>query len=211
MSALNAGPAAALAALLEYPGAGFRGALESALGALSAQAPAAAAALEPFAAFAAASSDTELEEAFTHTFDLNPSCALEIGWHLYGENYKRGEFLVEMRRLMRRLEVPEDKELPDHLSHVLAVLPLLETEQARELAEHKLLPALARIRKAAAGRPYDGVLRAIEVFFEGEGLSAVTGQTTAGGGAKGVDFTAVLRTPGDTITRTALNSEGEKS
>jgi nitrate reductase assembly molybdenum cofactor insertion protein NarJ len=85
-----------------------------------------------------------------------------------------------MRRLLRRLEVPEDKELPDHLSHVLAVLPLMEAEQARELAELKVLRALAKIRKAAAGLPYDAVLLAIEVFLAGEWLNAA-----AGPGAKG--------------------------
>ena len=168
MSTLSAGPLSELSALLSYPKAGFRDRFESARKSLAAQAPEAAAALEPFAALVAASSDTEMEEAFTQTFDLNPACALEIGWHLYGEEYKRGEFLVEMRRLMRRLGVPEDTELPDHLSHVLAVLPLMEREEARELATEKVLPALAKIRKAAAGHPYDGVLRAIEVFLEGE-------------------------------------------
>lgn len=168
MTEVGAGPIGELAALLSYPRAGFRGRFESARRSLSAEAPAAAAALEPFAAFVAASTDEELEEAFTQTFDLNPGCALEIGWHLYGEDYKRGEFLVEMRRLMRRLGVPEDAELPDHLSHVLSVLPLMEREQARELAAQKVLPALAKIRKAAADHPYDGVLRAIEVFLEGE-------------------------------------------
>ncbi len=168
MSALSVGPIGELAALLAYPRVGYRERFESARKSLSAQDPAVAAALEPFSAFVAASSDTELEEAFTQTFDLNAACALEIGWHLYGEDYKRGEFLVEMRRLMRRLGVPEDTELPDHLSHVLAVLPLMEGEQSRELAAQKVLPALAMIRKAAAGHPYDGVLRAIEVFLEGE-------------------------------------------
>ena len=163
-----AGPIAGLSALISYPRAGFRDQFERSRMSLSAEAPAAAAALEPFAAFVARSSDTELEEAFTQTFDLNPGCALEIGWHLYGENYKRGEFLVEMRGLMRRLGVTEDTELPDHLSHVLSVLPLMEAEQARELAERKVRPALAKMRKAAAGRPYDGVLRAIEVVLGGE-------------------------------------------
>ena len=168
MSTLIAGPLSELAALLSYPKAGFREQFEQARKSLSARAPEAAAALEPFAALVAANSDTDMEEAYTQTFDLNPACALEIGWHLYGEEYKRGEFLVEMRRLMRALGVPEDTELPDHLSHVLAVLPLMEREASRDMINEKVLPALAKIRKAVAGHPYDGVLGAIEVFLEGE-------------------------------------------
>ncbi len=42
------------------------------------------------------------EELYTRTFDLNPVCALEIGWHLFGEDYERGAFLVRMRDQLRR-------------------------------------------------------------------------------------------------------------
>ncbi|HSE32303.1 MAG TPA: hypothetical protein VLA93_12100, partial [Pyrinomonadaceae bacterium] len=39
---------------------------------------------------------SNLQELYTRTFDLNPACALEIGYHLFGENYKRGEFLANL-------------------------------------------------------------------------------------------------------------------
>lgn len=159
-------PISDLAVLLDYPGAGFRDALERLRSRLAAEQPLAAAALEPFAAFVAQSSDVGLEEAFVQTFDFNPSCALEIGWHLYGENYKRGEFLVEMRRLMMRLGVAEGTELPDHLGSVLAVLPLLDAGEAAALVRDRIFPALVKIRAAAAGNPYDGVLGTIEVCLK---------------------------------------------
>lgn len=168
MSSACAGPINDLAALLAYPRPGLRRTLEEARARLAEASPAAAEALDAFAQFVAGKTDPELEEAFTQTFDLNPACALEIGWHLYGEDYKRGEFLVEMRGLMRRLGVPEDAELPDHLAHVLAVLGRLDEAAARALAEEKILPALAKMRKAAAGHPYDGVLRAIEIHLGGK-------------------------------------------
>ena len=44
----------------------------------------------------------QVEEAFTGTFDVNPACALEVGWHLFGEEYARGMFLVRMREEMRK-------------------------------------------------------------------------------------------------------------
>ena len=43
----------------------------------------------------------ELEEVFTQTFDINPLSALEVGWHLFGEEYARGMFLVRMREECR--------------------------------------------------------------------------------------------------------------
>jgi nitrate reductase delta subunit len=55
---------------------------------------------------------TDLEEFYTRTFDINPVSALEIGWHLYGEQYERGAFLVKMRELSRTLGVEESTSLP---------------------------------------------------------------------------------------------------
>ncbi len=44
----------------------------------------------------------EVEEAFTRTFDVNPACALEVGWHLFGEEYTAAMFLVRMREELRK-------------------------------------------------------------------------------------------------------------
>ena len=29
----------------------------------------------------------QIQELYTRTFDINPVCTLEIGWHIYGEDY----------------------------------------------------------------------------------------------------------------------------
>ncbi len=39
----------------------------------------------------------EIEEMFTRTFEINPVCALEVGWHVYGEEYARGALMVRLR------------------------------------------------------------------------------------------------------------------
>lgn len=154
-----------LAGLLAYPRAGLGARIERALLRLAASSPETATLLRPFSDYAAFRPLSDVEESFTQTFDLDPACALEVGWHLYGEDYKRGEFLVEMRQAMRRLGVPEDTELPDHLTHVLAVLARLEGAEADRLAVEKVLPALAKMRPAAAGKPYGGVLDAVDAFL----------------------------------------------
>ena len=64
----------------------------------------------------------ELEETYARTFDINPACALEVGWHLFGEEYARGLFLVRLRGEMREHGVEESSELPDHITHVLALI-----------------------------------------------------------------------------------------
>jgi nitrate reductase molybdenum cofactor assembly chaperone NarJ/NarW len=93
-------------------------------------------------------SNEEVQELFTRTFDLNPMCTLEIGWQLYGEDYQRGEFLVNMREHLREYRVAESGELPDHLSHALALLGKLETAEAQEFAGGYVLPALDKMRMA---------------------------------------------------------------
>src|SRR6266568_3182701 len=60
--------------------------------------------------------DPARQELYVQTFEFNPACTLELGWHLFGENYERGEFLVRMREQLRRHGIAESNELPDHLT-----------------------------------------------------------------------------------------------
>ena len=94
----------------------------------------------------------ELQEEYTRTFDLDPTCSLEVGWHLYGENYTRGEFMVSMRRELRAKGLEEKGELPDHLTHVLPVLGRMDPVQARGFVAVSLLPALDKMLAALNGR-----------------------------------------------------------
>ena len=64
--------------------------------------PEAAKEISAFGAFIEQHDLWEVEEAFTQTFDVNPACALDIGWHLFGEEYARGMFLVRMREELRK-------------------------------------------------------------------------------------------------------------
>ena len=99
-----------------------------------------------------------IQEAFIQAFDMNPNATLEIGWHLFGEQYERGEFLVDLRGRLRAAEIPETGELPDHLLHVLPLLERLEPEDARRFAEKFLLPAL---EKVGSGLPAESVFTAL--------------------------------------------------
>jgi nitrate reductase delta subunit len=122
--------------------------------------------LEPLRSFVAHSDFTELEELFTRTFDMNPLTCLEVGWHLYGEDYKRGEFLVKMRQALAQYDLPESEELPDHMSHCLQLLAFMEPQEAPVLAEGYLLPALKKILKGLKPEnPFRGLLEGLERLF----------------------------------------------
>lgn len=118
--------------------------------------------------YAASHSESELEEVFTRTFDSNAERALEVGWHLHGENYARGVFMVRMRKLLRDAGVEETCELPDHISHVLRVLARSEPKVAKALANGVVSPALAKIADGFGdnGNPYLGVITSLKRFID---------------------------------------------
>ena len=117
----------------------------------------------------------EMEELYTRTFDINPVANLEIGWHLYGEQYERGAFLVKMRGLLRTHHIEESAELPDHLTHVLCLLGKMEKAVADEFAAKYLLPALDKILEGfkEQSNPYEHVLRSLKSFIEHQHLAGV--------------------------------------
>ncbi len=157
-----------LASLLVYPGEDYRQRVARTVETLAQAEPGAAALLEDFSRGTERLSTEDLQELYTQTFDLNPVCSLEVGWHLFGEQYERGEFLVKMRQQLRRFALPESAELPDHFSHVLAVLGRMEQQEADEFAAACFHPALDKMRAAWSGKnnPYESVLGAIARFVE---------------------------------------------
>jgi nitrate reductase delta subunit len=91
-----------------------------------------------------------LQELYTQTFDWNPDTTLDIGWHLFGENYDRGDFLVKLRDALRRHGIPETGELPDHLSHVSRLLDKMPPEERTAFAAEFVAPALEKIGNGVA-------------------------------------------------------------
>jgi len=112
--------------------------------------------------------DPARQEFYVQTFEFNPACTLEIGWHLFGENYERGEFLVRMREQLRRHKIAESTELPDHLTHVLLLIACMEHDEAAQLAGEFILPALAKIRTAIHGNAYETVIASIVEKLEAD-------------------------------------------
>jgi len=151
------------ARLFFYPGAGYRELVEQCRQRFAAVIPEAVVHLSAFADALGTLTTEEIEELFTRTFDLNPLCALEIGWHLFGENYSRGEFLVQMRHELRRHELSESTELPDHLSHVLPVLGRLASAEAGQFSARYVVPALDKMLAGLSGQgnPYESLLAGV--------------------------------------------------
>ncbi len=124
-------------------------------------------ALSDFANTIQDQSESDIEELFTYSFDFSPSSAMELGWHLFGESYDRGLFLVWMRQKLREHGIPENADLPDHLSHAIQILARLETEAATGFSTLCILPAVTRIISGFkdGDNPYRVLLVALSSFL----------------------------------------------
>jgi nitrate reductase delta subunit len=160
-----------LAEMFEYPRRGDYGALLTrCIDALRHNYPAAIDSLAPLRDHVATMSLEQVQELYTRTFDINPVCTLEIGWHIYGEDYARGALLVKMREQLREANLTESQELPDHLTHVLALLGRLAGDEADELASRYVLPSLDKMLKSASATvyPYLALIKTVRIVVQSD-------------------------------------------
>jgi nitrate reductase delta subunit len=131
--------------------------------------------LEKFVTEISILSITDLEELYTRTFDINPIASLEIGWHLFGETYERGAFLVKMRGLLRQYHIEESSELPDHLTQCLMVVGRMPKAEADEFVSTYLRTSLDKILEGFQGKenPYEHLLLALKNFIQQEHIHGV--------------------------------------
>lgn len=158
----------ALSDLMAYPGADYPARLKAGLVAIGGENPDVAASLAPLVELVETGAPGAIEELYTRSFDMNPTCALELGWHLYGEDYDRGAFLVTVRELMRLHGVEENGELPDHLTHILPLVTRLEPDEGRRFSQRQALPAIERVvaNFTEEDHPYRALLHGVRSVLE---------------------------------------------
>jgi nitrate reductase assembly molybdenum cofactor insertion protein NarJ len=98
----------------------------------------------------------QLEENYINTFLLNPVSGLDIGFVLFGDDYKRNEFLVYMQGEQHKAANDCGRELADHLPNVLNLIPKFEDKDlCNEFTYCLLIPAIKEIcRKFNEGSNY---------------------------------------------------------
>jgi nitrate reductase assembly molybdenum cofactor insertion protein NarJ len=88
----------------------------------------------------------EVQEIFTRSFDVQSITTLSVGYVMFGDDYKRGEMLVNLNRELRDAGIDPGNELPDHLPNVLRLIARWEDEELREEFVREILhPALERM------------------------------------------------------------------
>lgn len=162
------------ASLLEYPTAQIQQQAQAGLAELQAV-PEAAQALEAFCRAIEPLSLERLQELYTVTFDMQPLCYPYIGYHLFGESYKRGAFMAQLNETYHTHDFCPQQELPDHLPVALRYLGLeparREEDFGRTLILEGILPALAKMRQVFnqhTENPYASLLTALELVLATE-------------------------------------------
>lgn len=153
------------AQLLSYPAPDLFEALEDCQDQLNPAYPEAATGIKQFQEATAPLSLERLEEIYTSTFDVNPVCFPYPGFHLFGENFNRADFLVKLKQKYEEhgFTAPEN-ELADHLPVMLEFLSILDAQAvlARELIEDCLLPGLEKMSEGFTDHsPYAAVVRSL--------------------------------------------------
>ena len=102
--------------------------------------------VKKFSEFINNSSLTQQEEIFTRSFDVQAITTIDIGYVLFGDDYKRGELLVNLNREHKDADNDCGSELSDHLSNLLRLLPKMKDIVIRnELVNKIIIPALKKI------------------------------------------------------------------
>lgn len=163
-----------IAQLFEYPTAGYQERISEVAAAFKVTNARAANLIAAFGEAVGGRSLSEMEELYIQTFDLNPDGCLDIGWHLFGEDYARGEFLVKLRQEMRRYGVAERDELPDSLLCVLPLAARMAEDEAAIFRTKYLLPAVEKLRKAvpADANPFAALCAALASLLTDETAEA---------------------------------------
>ncbi len=108
--------------------------------------PEAASSLRGFIDFTEDASIVAIQELFLRSFDVQAITTLDIGFILFGEDYKRGKLLVHLNEEHRKAANNCETELSDHLPNLLRLLPKVQDKEIQnEIATLLLLPSVEKM------------------------------------------------------------------
>ena len=109
------------------------------------------------------------QEYYISTFDVQAMCFLDVGYVLFGEDYKRGVFLVNIKKEQIKACNDCGSELPDHLPNILTLLPKIKDQElAEELIYSLLIPAIHEMifKFRNGSNLYKGLLEILVTLME---------------------------------------------
>ncbi len=135
----------ALAKLFEYPDALFPERVRGVRQHLDAY-PQALESLDRFIQLLPADDLRKMQELYCRSFDVQALTTLDIGYVMFGDDYKRGELLSHLNREHVKYEIDCGNELADHLPNVLRLMAKLDDEELlNELVQEIVAPAVFKM------------------------------------------------------------------
>jgi len=143
-----------LAAIFEYPDEGYSDRIGDVRDYLVGRYSDAATVLDRFIELLPDDDLTRMQELFTRSFDVQAVTTLDVGYVLFGDDYKRGILLANLNREHRVAGVDTGTELADYIPNLLRLMAVIEDEEVlHDLAYAILGPALLEmIREFSAER-----------------------------------------------------------
>ena len=138
-----------LAEIFDYPDEKFSSRVQEVKDYLITHYPDAAIEFGPFATHMSSADMLNQQELFIRSFDVQSLTTLDLGYVLFGDDYKRGELLVNLNREHRQHDNDCGSELADYLPNVLRLLPKLDEDSFKlEFVEKIIAPALVIMMSA---------------------------------------------------------------
>ena len=135
-----------LSELFKYPKEGYQDNVKKCLFMLEEKYPNASKTFERFYDYIKDKTLYQVEEVFGFTFHIQAICFLDVGYVLFGEDYTRGEFLVNMKAEQAKINHDCEEELADNLPHVLQLMAIsADKDFVDELAVRAVIPALEKM------------------------------------------------------------------
>jgi nitrate reductase assembly molybdenum cofactor insertion protein NarJ len=158
--------------VISYPSESHYQLLLSSLTTLNKERPSFSSELSIFRQYVDDVSGSDLEELYAKTFEIQGVCCMDLGYVLFGEEYKRGAFLVNVTKMLDEFEVDPGSELADHLPNVLVLLTKMpDSDERRDFIEKIVIPSLEKMlerfpQKEGATNIYRYPLEMIKKYLE---------------------------------------------
>lgn len=135
-----------LANLFEYPGTEFSGHIQEVQSFLDKAYPESGQVLRDFTDYMISIDVLRQQELFIRSFDVQAVTTLDLGYVMFGDDYKRGELLVNLNREHREVDNDCGVELSDHMTNVLRLLPkMTDFSIVEELSRKIIAPSLSKM------------------------------------------------------------------
>lgn len=164
-----------LAELFRYPSDGMIKHVEKWKSVINRYPPSLSQKLDSFLAHINSKSLAFRQEYYISTFDVQAVCHLDVGYVLFGDDYKRGSFLVNIKKEQIKVSNDCGSELPDHLPNILTLLPKMDPVLAEELICTLLITAIQEMIGKFKGNSnvYRGLLEMLLDIMEADYPSPV--------------------------------------